>query len=245
VQTISEIIDGKVEKKTNYIMMALDLDKSETEQISESSQASDRCLLANDQYMLFDDDENHKLYATNLNFENRQTIMEYNDEFTIRNVYFDNTTQELFFVMCSKFLVGISRNKIEEGYVYCIDKNFNCNKIDMPTEKIIGIQLTRNYIYYTTYDPIYYGISPRGTECIDETGNKIYRVNRSDTISSELIFDGHSVIFFGLGYIITCNYLYIDYASFHEEGGMTWFRRMGSTARVNFAEGTIKWLNLD
>ena len=247
-QTISEIVDGKVEKKTNYIMLTLDLDTNNVEKISESSQASDRCLLANDQYMFFDDDEYHQLYATDLNSKNKQTIMEYDDEFTIRNVYFDKTTQELFFILCSKYMVGISHNDIEEGYVYCIDKNLNCSKIDMPTEKITGIQLTRNYIYYTTYDPIYYGVSPRGIDCIDETGNKIYRVSRSGTTASEPVFDGHEKIFFDInykGYIVTGNYIYIAYVILHEEGGMIWFRSMGSTARINFKDETIKWLNLD
>lgn len=98
------------------------------------------------------------------------------------------------------------------------------------------------------YDPVSYGVSPQGKATVDRTGGKLYRTSRADTRKGELIFDskGEFIInTYGSGYFVSGDYIYFDYNNVMKEGGMVWFRRAGSTARVNFKKNTISWLNVD
>ncbi len=239
--------NGELEKTINYYTMSFDLTTNKVEQLHNAYANLEygSFMFVNKNNIFFIDDSNNRLYTTDLNYENEKIIFNYDNDYIVRNFYYDENTQELYFILCSKYMFTISDNEITEGYVYCIDKDLKCRKIDMPSDKIINIQLTNNYIYYFIYDPIDYGNSPRGGSSIDKTGNKLYRVNRNDTSISELVFDGHSKMFFDLGYFVIGDYIYLDCFTLVNEGDLTWFRRTGSTARVNFKEGTIKWLNLD
>ncbi len=232
-----------------YYYMALDLHTNEVETLNIEflSQEYEHIVYVNDKYIFFDDYENGRFFATDLNFENERTILDYGKDFSRTSLCYDKETQELFIVICSKsfFSSSAEKNDIETGYVYCINNNLEYHKLEMPSDKIIDIKLTRKYIYYTIYDPIYYGTSPRNIPCIDESGNKIYRVSRDNTTSSELIFDGHEILFFKNGYIVTGDYIYMDYYALVNEGSMYWFRYMRTAARINFVDNTIKWFNID
>lgn len=239
--------NGEIENKTTQYYMVLDLVTNEVEILENkySSYLYLQLVYANDKYIFFDDYENCRFFATDINFKNEQTIIYYGKDFSRRSLYYDKNTRELFFVICSKSMVLNTQSSEQEvGYVYCINDNLECKKVEMPSDKIIEIKLTNKYIYYTVYDPKYYGISPRGSACIDATGNKIYRVSRKNTTVSELVFDGHETLFF-FDYTVLGNYIYISYSELVRENNMAFFRLMGMNARVNFIEGTIKWLKLD
>ena len=115
----------------------------------------------------------------------------------------------------------------------------------MPSELITDIQLTNDYIYYTVFDPVQYGVTRQGSPTVDETGNKLYRVKRSDTSSEELVFDGQNEVIFKDDYFVSGDYLYITYWKPKTRDGITYFYRIGSKARINMKENTIKWINLD
>ena len=93
--------------------------------------------------------------------------MEYGLEYNIRNFYYDEGTSEFYIGLYADYLFGYSENETEEGSIYCVNSDLECRKLDMPSEKIVNFQLTNEYIYYAVYDPVYYGITPWGAECID------------------------------------------------------------------------------
>ena len=134
-----------------------------------------------------------------------------------------------------------------EGYIVYIGNDLKAKRVDMPSDRIYDFRLTENYIYYSIYSPKQYGTTPVDTTCVSKSGNKIYRINRdisaNDGVSEpQLIFDGRDDIFFSADYIVCGDYIYIYYVKLMKEGGMAWFRWIGETARVNFVDGTIKWL---
>ena len=139
-------------------------------------------------------------------------------------------------------MTKLSDDGVTEGYILRVDGDLNVERLDMRSDLILDMQLTRDYIYYTSYDPIEYGISPRGGVCYDESGGKIWRVPRDDVSTEpELIFDGRGEFAFR-GYYAVGDCLYLDYSEIVQENGIGYFRWHGINARVNFVDGTIKWL---
>ncbi len=242
--------NGEAEQIIEEKLMTFNRVTNEVNEINNkySSQEYGRYFFADERHIFFIDFNNKKFYATDLNFENEQIILEYGKEFNIRNFFYDINTSEFYVLINSDYMFGTSDKEITEGSIYCVNSNLECRKLDMPSEKIADIQLTNGYIYYAVYDPVYYGVTPWGIQSTDITGNKIFRVNRNNTAKSELVFDGHGQLFYNYlsgGYIVTGDYIYMDYYALMKEENTTWFRRMGSTARINFKNQTIKWLNLD
>ena len=127
--------------------------------------------------------------------------------------------------------------------VYKIDKEFNITEIPMPSEMITSIQLTKDYIYYTVYDPIQYG-TRKGHPILDTTGGKIYRVARDNTTEGELFFDAKGELIFRGAYCVVGDNLYLQYYKLKGVADDTSFYYTGSIARVNVKENTLKWINL-
>ncbi|MHB1151829.1 MAG: hypothetical protein ACYCWE_05625 [Eubacteriales bacterium] len=242
--------NGEVEQKIEEKLMTLNRITNEVNEINNkySSQEYGKYFFADDRHIFFINFNNKKFFATDLNFENEQTILDYGKEFNIRNFFYDKGTSEFYVLINSDYMFGTSNNEITEGSIYCVNSNLEYRKLEMPSEKIADFKLTNGYIYYAVYDPVYYGITPWGIQSTDITGNKIFRVNRNNTAKSELVFDGHGQLFYNYisgGYIVTGDYIYMDYCALMKEENTTWFRRMGSTAKINFKDQTIKWLNFD
>ncbi|MDD4773337.1 MAG: hypothetical protein PHZ09_07000, partial [Eubacteriales bacterium] len=238
--------DGTLTRETTEEHLSIDLttyDVIRTEN-KYGSRQNGEYYYSDGQYIFFADPGTGRLFVTDMNFENEITLLEYTDEYMISDMYYDMDTSELYVCVCSKYMEGMQGAQLEDGKIYCIDKGLNYRQLNMPTDKILDFRLTDKYIYYTIYDPVVYGVSPRGTSCIEENGNKIYRTPRSNPSGGELIFDGRNELFF-FDYFITGNYLYIDYMQFMDEGGMNWFRVMGVTARIDMEKDTIKWQNLN
>jgi len=192
------------------------------------------------------DTENNRIIMTDSDYNNETTVFTHESGYSLPSIYYDSNTEELYICLCSDDMLREKLDYLdtEDGAIYVIDKENNIRKLEMPTEKITGFQLTNKYIYYTTYDPIDYGYTSFGYPCIVQDGGKIYRVSREDTTTPELVFDAKGELFLGT-YTVIGDYLYIDYSELIEEGIYTHFRRVGSTARIHIEDQTIKWLNFD
>ena len=230
--------------RDEVFLMELDLDTYEVRTFDNKYAAREygSCIYADDEYFFFSDSERSRLFVTDRNFDNEQVVYDFPDNYQLTSPYYDNDTDEFYCVIYSKFMTKLSDDGVTEGYILRVDGDLNVERLDLRSDLILDMQLTRDYIYYTSYDPIEYGISPRGGVCYDESGGKIWRVPRDDVLAEpELIFDGRGEFAF-LGYYAVGDCLYLDYSEIVQENGIGYFRWHGINARVNFVDGTIKWL---
>ena len=243
--------NGETEHDEKAKLMSLDLKTKQTEVLNED--LSTRVGLMGEVWdkLLFGDGDTLELYYTDYNFENPVTIMKFEDGYGLKNLFYDGNTDELYMLSYYGELM-YPRNpdmscKDIHCKVYKMDKEFNITEIPMPSEMITSIQLTKDYIYYTVYDPIQLG-SRNGYLLIDTTGGKIYRAPRDNTTEGELFFDNHGEIIFdgsvGAAYCVVGDNLYLQYYKLRGSGDDMSSYYTGSIARVNVAENTLKWINL-
>ena len=243
--------NGETEHDEKAKLMSLDLKTKQTEVLNED--LSTRVGLMGEVWdkLLFGDGDTLELYYTDYNFENPVTVMKFEDGYGLKNLFYDGNTDELYMLSYYGELM-YPRNPDMSGKdihckVYKIDKDFNITEVPMPSEMITSIQLTKDYIYYTVYDPIQLG-SRNGYPLIDTTGGKIYRTPRDNTAKEELFFDNHGEIIFdgsiGAAYCVVGDNLYLQYYKLRGSGDDMAFYNTGSIARVNVKENTLKWINL-
>ncbi|MHB1151832.1 MAG: hypothetical protein ACYCWE_05610 [Eubacteriales bacterium] len=242
----SKVIDGIIEREYEETLMSVDLTTYGVSIVDNKykNKENGEYFFTDGKYLYFIDAIARRLFATDMNFENETTVLEYGNEYTISSFYYDSDTSETYVCVHSRYMVGWSETEIEDGNIYCIDDNLTCSKLDMPSDKILEFQLTNEYFYYTVYDPIFYGMTPYDVPCMCANGNKIYRVPRNDTAEGELIFNGREKLYFR-DYIITGDFIYINYVKLFEDQGFKVFRITGVTARVDMENDTIQWFNLN
>lgn len=238
--------DGEIEITFKYRLVALDLTNDTLEVLKDDYDASN-CVYAADDKLFFDGEK--RFYCTDTDFSNERDILTFGDEYQVYDIFYDANTNEFYLLisltnMHSQVIVDMDTENVHCN-IYKIDSNLVCSKIPMPSELITDMQLTNEYIYYTVFDPVQYGVTRNGSPTVDETGNKLYRVKRSDTSSEELVFDGRNEVIFTDDYFVAGDYLYITYWKPKTRDGITYFYRIGSKARINMSENTIKWINLD
>ena len=245
--------NGETEYDEKAKLMSLDLKTKQTEVINDNYPT--RAGLVGEVWskLLFADVDTRELYCTDYNFENPVTIMTYEDGYWFRNIYYDQDTEEMY-VLVSYTGLYYPKNPDMSGKdihckVYKVDKDFNLTEIPMPSEMVTSFQLTRDYIYYTVYDPIQLG-SRNGRPILDTTGGKIYSAPRDNTTEGELFFDKHGEILFssssslGAAYCVVGDNLYLQYYKVRGSGDDMSTYYTGSIARVNVKENTLKWINL-
>ena len=243
--------NGETEHDEKAKLMSLDLKTKQTEVLNED--LSTRVGLMGEVWnkLLFGDGDTLELYFTDYNFENPVTIMKFEDGYGLKNLFYDGNTDELYMLSYYGELMYPRNPDMSGKDIHCkaykIDKDFNITEIPMPSEMITSIQLTKDYIYYTVYDPIQLG-SRNGYPLIDTTGGKIYRAARDNTAKEELFFDNHGEIIFdgsiGAAYCVVGNNLYLQYYKVRGSGDDMSSYYTGSIARVNVKENTLKWINL-
>ncbi len=192
-------------------------------------------------YIYFLDTARRCVFVTDMRFNNERVIFRYGEDYLISSMFYDTDTQELYFCVCSMYARGLTDEELIDGYICKVDSKLNCEKVPIPEECIMGFSLTKNYIYYSIYDPKEYGDSPRGGKTVEEDGNIIYRVPRAELTKREIAFDGHGEIFYS-SYLPVGNHLYIDYLEMIDMGNHVWFRLVGVTARIDMERQTITWL---
>ncbi len=144
----------------------------------------------------------------------------------------------------------------QEGSVYVV-KDGQAEELVLPHSEIYYFTIDNEKIYYSTYDPIYYGISntayyfkkdPSDCRVYDYAGGKIYAVDRNNpSHDAELIFDngGETMICNSShDYMIIDDYLYYDDVTVMREvlGGIeyTYFAsgKGMSKVRYNLKDGS-------
>jgi hypothetical protein len=242
----SKVTDGIIEREYEETLMSVDLTTYEVSVIDNKYKNKEHgeYFFTDGKYIYFIDAISGRLFATDMNFENETTVLEYGNEYTISSFYYDSDTSETYVCVHSRYMMGWSETEIEDGNIYCIDDNLTCNKLDMPSDKILEFKLTNEYIYYTVYEPVFYGETPYGVPCMRANGSKIYRIPRDNPAESELVFDGQEKLFFS-HFMVTGDFLYIYYVKLVEDQGFKVFRLTGVTARVDMVNDTIKWFNLN
>ena len=182
-----------------------------------------------------------------MNFKSHVSLLKYDDDYYLKNLYYDKNTDELYaFIMYSELAYPEKMDMSDKDIhckVYKIDKDFNLTEIPMPSEMVTSIQLAKDYIYYTVYDPIQYG-TRKGRPVLDTTGGKIYRVPRDNTTEGELFFDGKGELIFRGSYCVVGDNLYLRYYKYKGVADDASCYYTGSIARVNVKENTLKWINL-
>ena len=242
----SKITDGIIEREYEETLMSVDLTTYELSIVDNKYKNNEHgeYFFTDGKYIYFIDRIAGRLFATDMNFENETTILKYGNEYSVSSFYYDADTSEIFICVRSLYMIGSSETVIEDGNIYCIDENFNCSKLDMPSDKILAFKLTNEYFYYTVYDPIFYGTTPYGIPCTLYNGNKIYKVSRDDTVENELVLDGHEKLYFS-DYTVTGDFIYIYYSQLIKDDDLTWFNTTGVIARIDIENDTIKWLNMN
>lgn len=245
--TREKIGEGEVAKVEERLWNCLDLASGEVSVIREMSDTDAvNCVMADAEHMWFVDQAGGRFYVTDRAMEHPQTVLTFEPEYSVRDTMYDADEGAFYLLVASLDLHMEQPYDIKHSTIYRVAKDLTVSELAMPTEQIVGFYMTGDFIYYTQYDPREYGKSPRGSIATDYTGGRIWRVARDSLTAPELIFDGQGEIPISNGnFTVVGDNLYIDYMHVMNEGGLQWFRRMGSTVRINFVNNTIAWLNLE
>lgn len=243
-----EKVENGVSKKEQVLYLkSLTVGENKADTIASGIDSGIQCLCEMGEKLLCVDQINGRLFVTDTNYTNERTLLEFESGENIYDIYFDKSSNDIWLLVSSYSLHNATNIDIstEESKMYIINNFETVNQIDMPSNQILNFQLTEDAVYYTIYDPQEYGVSPRGVKTIDETGGKIYKVGRETNSSTEIIFDGRDELFFCGGFMAVGDYIYFDFYNLVNDRNMAYFKRMGSTVRINTKESTIHWMNFD
>jgi len=158
-------------------------------------------------------------YKTDPAFENVTKLFESPDGPINQQVFMDTVTGEVYF--------NVRDTEKRSGSVY-VYREGKVSKINLPHNDIYYFTIDRNRIYYSTYDPIYYGISKTAYlaelegknvdiedyKVYDYTSGKIYAVSRDNPAEeAELIYDNNGETMLcnsNHDYMVLGDYLYHD-----------------------------------
>lgn len=240
--------NGEAEYIEYSKLMSFDLSAKQTEVLNDDYSNYAYFVGQVDGKLLFSDGALQELYYTDMNFENPVTILKYGDDYALYNLDYDEESGEMYALLSYGELFYPPKADMSDVDIHCkiykIGKDFSVAEVPMPSELIMSMQLTKDYIYYKVYDPVQYGTRFDGRPLLDVSGGKIYRVKRDNTTEPELFFDGKGEFLFQTGYYVMGDNLYLQQSGLLGSGENISFYYTGSIARVNVAENTLMWINL-
>ena len=230
----------------NYFY-SMDLTTGEVSVLSDEYVTNNRCLFADSERIYFVDELTYTLYSVDHSFNNRKDILTYDANAQVYRAFYDENESAIYFLILSKALTY--SNQIAEGIegtglIYRINRNGELEQIVMPTDTVTSFQLTEQYIYYTDFNPVFYGSTPEGKATVDEYGGKIFRVSRENTEQSEVVFDGKEEIFLYDSYTVIGNTLFMNYLELLDVGGFKLFKLEDGVLTINLSDQTRKEIML-
>ncbi len=182
-------------------------------------------------------DDINGFYRTDLSFGSIETVGSEYAWVTLNSV--DTQTGEIF--------LEVREDGMENGSIRIGRLNGNeIELLDMPHDNILEYQITRDWIYYTVYDPVPVGINHNGTgQVFFENGGKIYRTSRSDSSESELIFDDGVNFNLKEQWFVLGDCLYFSSWQRNSDGAGISFGRIVKTVRVNFVNHTVRYFRYE
>ncbi len=243
--------EGKVITKSTNRLFTMDIDTYEVEPLNYNygTGTSATCVSSSDKYMILVDSFIGYVSIMDLNQENEKILVEFdNKNYMVSNCYYDSVTDEFYFSVVSNRVFHGYMDGPEEGHIYKVDSNLNCEIIDMPSDKIIRFTLTRNYIYFFMFDPVPLNIDPPAAEpIIMPDGGKMYRIRRDGSSEYELIFDGGLELIMCALYptIVIGDHIYFVHEYIYQMlygklSGKIFLYRSGYVARVGITDKTVK-----
>ena len=207
---------GEAGPKVEIRVFTMDVNTYDVKQleINNSSLVLSSSLIASNKHILFCDHAAGRVMAYDLNYENGKVLAEFDPSVAFAwDSCYDSVTDELYFNIISGVVLGTKYDGPEIGDLYRVDSDLNCEKLDI-ADKIINFAVTRNYIYFTRYEPVEYGETEIGTRCVDVNGGKFYRIRRDGTSEAELVFDGGLKLNFipYFQFFVLGDYLYYNWA---------------------------------
>jgi len=173
-------------------MLTMDINTYEVKPLEISDRTLDLTgsMIASENYIFCVDHATGSVMAYDHNYENGKVLLEYDTSASfVWDYCYDSLTDEFYFNLLSNVCLGHKFEGAEIGDLYRVDSNLNCEKLDI-ADKVVNFAVTRNYIYFTQYDPIEYGETKFGLRIANVNGGNFYRVKRNGTGDVELVFDG-------------------------------------------------------
>lgn len=192
--------------QTEYHLYAMD---GSTDQVKEVSNVTELLLSGN--ILLIHDgtlycDWNRALVRCGLDLQNQTELHRFSAGEQISQWCYDTNTEEFYFSVCNQ--------SEQTGSLYVSSKG-ETTEVPLGAE-IYTFTLTQDKLYYSLYDPIFYGISndPGHSEVYDYSGGKVYVADRKAPKTGELLYDcgGESVLCVAsvFNYVVVGNSLFFD-----------------------------------
>ena len=194
--------------------------------------ADDRFYMTSDTCMLF---------SADMDFRNEQILIDEpitaDGRDQLIGTVFDDNTGEVF--------VLNGNTKQRTGAIYRI-KNGEIEKLAMPHDEIYHFQLTKDKIYYMTFDPYVYFVDDEGRETADYGGGKIYVTDRNTHDTAELFFDSEMQIPLRSNWCVIGNYVYVSTMDYNPGGEHPFSSAFNlKKARINVNNNTIRYFRFD
>lgn len=188
----------------------------------------------------------YALLVTDANFENEKILLDFRENDPNNCTWsYDTENREML------YLVGNKKN--QTGTVYLI-KNGEAEPLTLPHQNISYFCLTRDKIYYSTYDNAYaIGKRQVSTEVFGDTiyedgGGIVYVTDRESRTNAELFFDNGQTIelYMHNGWIVLDGNIYMLSMSYQTENGVSFSPRpYQKVVRINPANNTVRYFRFD
>ncbi len=188
----------------------------------------------------------YALLTTDANFENESILYDFDGTTPSSCTWsYDTEKHEMLYLVGNK--------KTQTGTIYLI-KNGEVEPLTLPHQNINYFCLTRDKIYYSTYDNAY-AIGARamsqdvfGDTVYEDGGGIVYVTDRESRTEAELFFDNGQTIdlYMQNGWLVLDGNIYMLSMSYRNENTVSFSTRpYQKVIRINPANNTIRYFRFD